>query len=152
MGSLMATQVFINLPVNDVRKSQTFYQALGWTPNPTFTDENAASIIISDTIHVMLLGHDHYRRFTPKAIADATTTSAVIHALSTEEPEQIDALLNKALEAGAEEGAPQDYGFMRSRTFNDPDGHQWEIMWMDPIASAGDWEAVQDKYPQSAME
>ncbi|MFI7579357.1 VOC family protein [Kocuria kalidii] len=148
----MAQQVFINLPVSDVQKSQSFYQALGWTPNPDFTDENAAAIVISDTIHVMLLSHDHFRRFTPKAIADTTTTAAAIHALSVEAPELIDDLVDKALEAGAEEGAHQDYGFMRSRTFNDPDGHPWEVMWMDPIAATGDWEAVQAKYPQAPVE
>ncbi|MCM3689380.1 VOC family protein [Kocuria rosea] len=148
----MATQVFINLPVKDVQKSQAFYQALGWGSNPNFTDENAAAIVISDTIHVMLLSHDHYRRFTSKAIADTASTSAAIHALSVEAPEQIDDLLGKALAAGAEEGTPQDYGFMRSRTFNDPDGHPWEIMWMDPIAATGNWDAVQAKYPQAAVE
>ena len=148
----MATQIFINLPVTDVQKAQAFYQALGWTSNPDFTDENAAAIVISDTIHVMLLSHDHFRRFTPKAIADTTTTNAAIHALSVEAPELIDDLLDKALQAGAAEGAPQDYGFMRSRTFTDPDGHPWEIMWMDPIAASGDWEAVRAKYPQAAAE
>ncbi len=145
----MATNVFINLPVTDVERSKEFYTSLGWTLNPSFSDENSGSLVITDTIYVMILSHENYSRFTDKRIADTSTTSAVINALSVDTPEEVDDLLGRALAAGADEGRPQDYGFMRSRTFSDPDGHLWEVFWMDPIASSGDWEAVQEKYPQA---
>lgn len=146
----MATSVFINLPVKDLQKSKDFYTSFGWTVNPSFSDDNGCCIVVSDTIYVMILTHDHYRQFTDKQIADTSTTSAVLNAVSVETPEEIDSLVEKALAAGATEGKPQDYGFMRSRTFTDPDGHSWEVLWMDPIAQTGDWSAVQEKYPQQA--
>ena len=145
----MAINVFINLPVRDVEQSKAFYTSLGWTLNPAFSDDNSGALVISDTIYVMILNHENYSRFTEKQIADTFATSAVINALSVDAPEEIDALLGKALAAGAVEGKPQDHGFMRTRTFSDPDGHAWEVFWMDPIASSGDWEAVQEKYPQA---
>lgn len=146
----MATSVFINLPVRDLQKSKDFYTSFGWTLNPAFSDENAGCIVVSDTIYVMILTHDHYQQFTEKQIADTSTTSAVLNAISVETPEEIDDLVDKAIAAGGTEGKPQDYGFMRSRTFADPDGHSWEVLWMDPIAQTGNWEAVQEKYPQQA--
>jgi predicted lactoylglutathione lyase len=142
----MTTKVFINLPVNDLQKSKDFYTKLGWTLNPDFTDDNAAAVTISDTIHLMILTHEHWAQFTDKPIADTATTSAVINAISVETPEDVDALANRAVAAGATEGQRQDHGFMRSRSFSDPDGHTWEFMWMDPIAQNGDWDAVQAKY------
>lgn len=146
----MPTNVFINLPVSDLEKSKEFYTSLGWALNPAFSNDDAGAITISDTIHVMILTHEHYGRFTDKKIADTSTTSAVLNAISVDSPEEIDVVVDKAVAAGAAEGTPQDYGFMRSRMFADPDGHQWEVMWMDPIAETGDWEAVQEKYPQAA--
>ncbi|TDK25797.1 glyoxalase [Arthrobacter crusticola] len=145
----MASKVFINLPVSDVERSKAFYTSLGWTLNPAFSDEKAGSLEVSDSIYVMILSHEHYRQFTDKQIADTSATSGVINALSVDDPEEVDAFLDRALAAGAVEGKPQDYGFMRTRTFSDPDGHAWEVFWMDPIASSGDWEAVQEKYPQA---
>lgn len=144
------TSVFINLPVKDLEKSKAFYTSFGWTLNPAFCDENAGCVVVSDTIYVMVLTHEHYKQFTSKEIADTATTSAVLNGISVETPEEIDQILDKALAAGATEGNPQDFGFMRSRTFHDPDGHSWEIIWMDPIAQNGNWEAVQEKYPQNA--
>ncbi|GAB3561931.1 VOC family protein [Spelaeicoccus albus] len=136
--------------LRDLDKSKAFYTSFGWTGNPLFTDENAAAITVSDTIHIMLLTHEHYAQFTDKPIADAHATSAGMNAISTENPDEIDAIVDKAVAAGAVEGTPQELGFMRSRAFSDPDGHHWEVMWMDPIAAGGDWEAVQKKYPQEA--
>ncbi|MBE0010387.1 MULTISPECIES: VOC family protein [unclassified Arthrobacter] len=144
----MSHQLFINLPVTNVEASKAFYTSLGWTLNPDFSDDNAAAIVVSETIHLMVLSHDHFRQFTSKEIADTTSTTAAIHALSVEAPEDIDSLLARAVDAGATEGMTQDHGFMRSRSFADPDGHEWEVMWMDPIAAAGDWDAVQQKYSQ----
>ncbi|MHA7178671.1 VOC family protein [Arthrobacter sp. MDB2-24] len=142
----MATSVFINLPVSDLARSKDFYTSFGWTLNPNFSNDDAGAIVISDTIYVMILTHSHWAQFTDKPVADATATSAVINAISVEEPAQIDSLVDRAVAAGAIEGKAQDLGFMRSRSFADPDGHSWEILWMDPIAQTGDWEAVQAKY------
>lgn len=142
------TSIFINLPVKDLQKSKDFYTSFGWTLNPAFSDENAGSIVVSDTIYVMLLTHEHYKQFTNKQIADTSTTSAVLNAISVDSPAEVDELVDRALTAGGTEANRQDLGFMRSRSFSDPDGHTWEVLWMDPIAQTGDWAAVQEKYPQ----
>ena len=129
----MATSIFINLPVKDLETSKAFFGKLGWTFNPQFTDETAASMVISDTIYAMLLTHDKYRQFTDKAIADTTKTSAVLIALSVDTPADVSRIADAALAAGAKQPKPpQDYGFMQMRTFEDLDGHHWEILWMDP--------------------
>jgi predicted lactoylglutathione lyase len=129
----MATSIFVNLPVKDLDKSKAFAEALGWTINKQFTDETAASVVISDTIYAMLLTHDKYRQFTDKQIADAKKTSQVIIALSQDSKEDVHKLVDAALKAGATEPRPmQDYGFMINRTFEDLDGHTWEVIYMDP--------------------
>ena len=129
----MPTNIFINLPVKDLEKSKTFVEALGWTINPQFTDETAACVVISDTIYAMLLTHDKYRQFTDKQIADATKTSEVLICLSQDSKEAVHKLVDAAVKAGASETRPmQDYGFMISRSFDDLDGHTWEVIHMDP--------------------
>lgn len=129
----MPTSIFINLPVKDLEKSKAFVEALGWTINAQFTDETAACVVISDTIYAMLLTHDKYRQFTDKAIADATKTSEVLICLSQDSKEAVHALVDAAVKAGASEKRPmQDYGFMISRSFDDLDGHTWEVVYMDP--------------------
>lgn len=128
----MDTQIFVNLPVKDLEKSKAFYEQLGFTINPQFTDETAACVVISDTIYVMLLTHKKIGEFTIKKIADAHKTTEVLNALSTESKEEVDDLVDKALNNGGTEAyEPQDLGFMYSRSFNDPDGHIWEVLWMD---------------------
>lgn len=129
----MATSIFINLPVKDLEKSKAFAQALGWSINTQFTDETAASVVISDTIYAMLLTHDKYRQFTDKQIADATKTSEVLICLSQDSKEAVHKLVDAAVKAGGKESRPmQDYGFMISRSFDDLDGHTWEVVFMDP--------------------
>ena len=129
----MTTSIFVNLPVKDLKTSMAFFAALGWHHNPQFTDETAASIVISDTIYAMLLTHDKYREFTDREIADATKTSEVLIALSVDTPEEMTRLCDTALAKGGKEPKPpQDYGFMKSRTFTDLDGHHWEVVWMNP--------------------
>lgn len=128
----MDTQIFINLPVQDLEKSKTFYEQLGFSINPQFTDETAACVVISDTIHVMLLTHEKTREFTSKEIANAHKTTEVLNALSVKSKEEVDEFMDKALNnGGSEAGKTQDLGFMYSRSFNDPDGHIWEVLWMD---------------------
>ncbi|MGN6264101.1 MAG: VOC family protein [Ginsengibacter sp.] len=128
----MAKQVFINLPVNDLQKSIAFYEAIGFTNNPQFTDETAACMIWSDTIYIMLLTHDKLKQFTSKTIVDAKTFVEVSISLSLENNDEVNAFAEKALKAGGTEPSdPQDYGFMYQRGVEDPDGHHLEVFYMD---------------------
>ena len=124
--------IFVNLPVRDLEASKTFFAALGYTFNPTFTDANAACMIISDSIFVMLLVESFFRGFTTQPISDARQQTEVITCLSATSRAAVDALVDKALKAGASEPMPaRDYGFMYQRGFQDLDGHLWEIAHMD---------------------
>ena len=130
--------VFINLPVTDVARSTAFYEALGWTLNPMFSDDNSSCVIVSDTIYVMLLTHDFFSSFTPgKGVADAHAAIGAQYALSCDSRDDVDALVARAVEAGGAPWESRDLGFMYSRAFQDPDGHYWDPFWMDPAAAAG---------------
>ncbi|MFF7643281.1 VOC family protein [Streptomyces canus] len=130
--------IFVNLPVNDLDASKKFFTELGYSINPQFSDDNAASVVISDTIVAMLLTKPFYATFTKKEIADATKTSEVLVALSAESRAKVDELVDKALAVGGSpSGETQDHGFMYGRSFDDPDGHTWEVVWMDPAAVQG---------------
>src|SRR4051812_45674480 len=133
----MAKLIFVNLPVTDLARSTAFYQAVGAEKNPQFSDETASCMVFSDTIYAMLLTHDKFRQFTPKKIADAKATSEVLICLSADSRADVDAMVGKAKAAGARiDPCPQqDYGFMYGRSFEDPDGHIWEVMWMDAAAA-----------------
>lgn len=128
----MATKIFVNLPVKDLNKSMDFFKEIGYSFNPQFTDETAASMVITEDIYAMLLTHPKFKEFTKKEIADATKTTEVLTALSTDSKDKVNELVDKAIKAGATEARePEDYGFMYSRSFNDLDGHIWEVFWMD---------------------
>lgn len=128
----MAIQIFINLPVKNLEKSKEFYEQLGFTINPQITDETAASLVISDTIYVMLLTHKKTKMFTSKEIANAHKTTEVLNSLSVERKEKVDEIVGKAVKnGGIESGEPQVHDFMYQRSFEDPDGHIWEVVWMD---------------------
>jgi len=128
--------IFINLPVANVQTSTRFYKALGATRNETFSNETSSSMVISDTISVMLLSHDRWRDFTPKNIPDAKMSAQVLLCLSMESREACDAAVHAAVKAGgtADPTPKQDHGFMYGRSYEDPDGHIWEVMWMDMAA------------------
>lgn len=132
----MSRLIFVNLPVTDLRRSMAFYQAVGATNNPRFTDDAAACMVISETIHVMLLTHAKWRQFTAKPIADAHANAQVLLCLSEDSRDSVSATVEKAARAGGKtDPVPvQDFGFMYGRSFEDPDGHIWEVMWMDPAA------------------
>ncbi|GBD50369.1 VOC family protein [Methylopila sp. Yamaguchi] len=135
----MSKLIFVNLPVTDLPRSIAFYEAVGARKNPNFSDETAACMVLSETIHAMLLTHDKFRQFSSKPIVDAKTATEVLICVSEESREAVDAAVERAVAAG---GAPdptptQDYGFMYGRCYEDPDGHVWEVMWMDPAAAAG---------------
>jgi predicted lactoylglutathione lyase len=130
--------IFVNLPVSDLSKSRSFLEALGAVNEPRFTDDTAACMTLSDSIHVMLLTHDKFSQFTPRPIADAAAASEVLLCLSADSRESVDSTIARAAAAGgtADPAPKQDYGVMYGRSVADPDGHIWEIMWMDPAAAA----------------
>jgi len=142
----MAKMIFVNLPVKDVARATAFYEAIGATKNPQFSDDTASGMVISDTIHVMLLTHDKFRQFTPLPIADARAGSQVLLCLSSDSRESVDTAVERAVASGgtADPAPKQDYGVMYGRSVADPDGHIWEIMWMDPAAAERGAEAVAD--------
>lgn len=128
----MATKVFINLPVKNLEKSMEFFKNLGYNFNPQFTDENAASMVVSENIFVMLLTETYFKTFTKKQICDAKTSTEVLIALDTNSREEVQQTITKAKELGATIYAePQDHGWMYQHSFADLDGHQWEIAYMD---------------------
>ena len=132
MSAPQPQMIFVNLPVQDLEKAKTFFAALGYTFNPTFTDDNAACMIISDSIFVMLLVESFFAGFTTRPISDARQQTEVITCLSATSRTAVDALVDTALKAGASEPMPaRDYGFMYQRGFQDLDGHLWEIAHMD---------------------
>jgi predicted lactoylglutathione lyase len=143
---MMAKMIFVNLPVSDLARSTAFYQAIGAEKNPQFSDETASCMVLSDIIHVMLLTHDKYRQFTSKKIADAKATSQVLICVSADNRQAVDDVVAKAQGAGgvADPGPVQDYGFMYGRSFEDPDGHHWEVMWMDVAAATAAQSATAD--------
>jgi len=133
----MPKSIFVNRPVADLDAAKAFYEAIGAVNNPQFTDETAACMVFSETIHVMLLTHEKFGQFTPRKIADAHETTEVLIALSADGREGVDDVTEKALAAGGREVRElQDYGFMYSRSFADLDGHIWEPFWMDMAAAA----------------
>jgi len=136
----MSKMIFVNLPVADLPKSKAFYEAVGFVNNPQFTNENAAAMVWSDTIVVMLLKHEFWKTFTSKAIPNAKETAQVLLCISMDGREAVDAIVGDAERAGGEpDPTPtQDHGFMYGRSFEDPDGHIWETMWMDPKVAAGE--------------
>ena len=134
----MSRMIFVNLPVTDLDRSIRFYEAIGARKEPKFSNDQAAMMVISETISVMLLAHPFYSSFTFKPIADAHATSQVILCLSADDRGAVDAMANAAVAGGgkADLGLKQDQSLlMYGRDFEDPDGHSWEVMWMDPSAA-----------------
>ena len=135
----MATQIFVNLPVKDLKRSVAFFTALGYTFNPQFTDENATCMIVSEEhIYVMLLVDTYFQTFTSKTIVDAKTSTEVLLCLSCESRAQVDELVAKAVTAGGTTPTPaKDHGFMYQHAYQDLDGHVWELVYMEPGAVPG---------------
>jgi predicted lactoylglutathione lyase len=135
----MSKLIFVNLPVADLPRAVAFYEAIGAVKNPQFTDDTAACMIFSETIHAMLLTHDKFRQFTTKQIPDTKATCQVLLCVSADSRVDVDAMIERAGAAGGsvDPGPKQDHGFMYGRSFEDPDGHIWEVMWMDMEAAKG---------------
>ena len=140
----MSRMFFVNLPVTDLQRSRAFLEALGAVNEPRFTDDTAACMALSDSIFVMLLTHEKFSQFTPRPIADASKGSEVLLCLSSDSRESVDSTVERGVAAGgtADPAPKQDYGVMYGRSVADPDGHIWEIMWMDPAAAERGAEAV----------
>jgi len=125
----MNKQIFLNVPVADLPKSKTFFQALGYSLNPQFSGDGAACVVISDTISVMLATHDKFRQFTPRAICDTTQVVEMLISLSCESRQEVDDLVAKAIAAGGTTyDKSEDFGFMYTHSFVDPDGHGWGLL------------------------
>ena len=140
----MPRLIFLNLPVADLARATAFYQAIGAVKNDQFSDHTASCMVLSETIHVMLMTHDKFRQFTPKKIADAKTSNQVLFCLSADSRDEVDAIVGEAGIAGGNvDPSPiDDFGFMYGRSFEDLDGHMWGVNWMDVEAA---------KKAQSAM-
>lgn len=131
----MTRMIFVNIPVKDLQRSITFFTELGFSFNQQFTDENAACMILSDQACVMLLTEPRFRDFTKKEVVDATAATEAILAISADSREEVDSLVNKAIASGGKpSNDPMDHAFMYGWSFQDLDGHMWEVLWMDPNA------------------
>jgi predicted lactoylglutathione lyase len=131
----MIRKIFVNLPIRDMERSQAFFRALGFDFEPRFTNEQGACLVITEDIYAMLLVEPFFQGFTKLPIADARKTTEVLIALSCDSREEVSDLVRRAVEAGGTTpNAAVDHGFMFQHGFADPDGHQWEVFWMDPNA------------------
>jgi predicted lactoylglutathione lyase len=132
----MTKMIFLNLPVRDLQVATKFYLAIGGTLNPQFSNDQASSIMFSDSIGVMLLTHQHYSQFTARQIGDPKRDSQMLIALTADSKDEVDAVIEKGVAAGgrADPNPVQDLGFMFNRHIEDPDGNVWELLWMNPSA------------------
>lgn len=132
----MTTKIYVNLPVKNLDRSKAFFAKLGYAFNENYTDETAACMVISDDIFAMLLTETKFKEFTSKVIADASKTTEVLICLSVDSKARVNEIVDAALQAGGSEARDTiDLGFMFHRSFHDPDGHIWEIVWMNPEAA-----------------
>ena len=126
-------KIFVNLPVRDLRRSMEFFSTLGFGFDPQFTDEKAACMVISQEAFVMLLSTPFFQTFTKRAVCETATHTETLLALSCDSRDEVDRMADRALDCGGSAAVDaQDHGFMYVRTFYDPDGHHWEVLWMDP--------------------
>lgn len=132
----MPKMLFLNLPVRNLKASTAFYEALGAKVNPQFSNDQTRSMVLSETIIVMLLSHERYRAFTKRKIGDARQDSQALIAISIDKRDEVDAIVKRttAAKGKADPNPPQDHGFMYSRSVEDPDGYVWELVWMNPDA------------------
>ncbi|NCT94132.1 MAG: glyoxalase/bleomycin resistance/extradiol dioxygenase family protein [Chitinophagaceae bacterium] len=128
----MSAQIFINLPVTDLKRAMAFYTAIGFQNNPMFTDDTAACMALNDQFAVMILTHDKFKAFISKPLGDPKLATSVINAISLASVEAMNTMVDAALANGGHAPMPpMDYGFMQQRSFADPDGNHWEAFYMD---------------------
>jgi predicted lactoylglutathione lyase len=131
-------KLFINIPVRDLQRSIDFFETLGFTFNPQFTDANATCMLVGEDAYVMLLAMDYFKSFSKRPVGDPQRETNALLALTVNSRDEVNALVDKAINAGGSLAAdPQDHGFMYSWSFYDPDGHHWEVFWMDPNSING---------------
>ena len=132
----MFRQIFVNLPIKDLARSRAFFESLGLSFNPKFSNDQGACLEIGENIFAMLLTEPFFKGFTKKPISDAHQSTEVLIALSLDSRAEVEAVMAKAIEAGATTPNPAvDHGFMYQHGFADLDGHQWEVFWMDMAAA-----------------
>ena len=131
----MGPDEFITLPVRDLERSRRFYTRLGWSLHPSFRGSGSGTVLIREGEHAMVLSEDRHRHLVGPGTPGTPADASVVNALSVDSRAEVDAVVDRALRAGGTEVDAQDYGFLRSRCFRDPDGHQWEILWVDPAAA-----------------
>lgn len=141
------TAIFVNLPVTDLERAKAFYEAVGFTINPLFTDHNAACVVVEeDHGYVMLVTRDYFQTFSDRPIGDPSTTVSAATAIFLDSRDAVDDTVARGLGAGGVEERPaSDYGFMYQRQLADPDGNLLEFGWMDPVAAANGLAAVADQ-------
>lgn len=131
-------QIFVNLPIKNMERSQAFFKSLGFSFNPQFTNDQGACMVVTESIYVMLLVEPFFQTFTKKPVADANKSTEVLVCLSCESRAEVNEVVKKALAAGGKAPNPvQDHGFMYGHGFEDLDGHLWEVVYMDPAAAGG---------------
>ena len=129
----MAREIYLNLPVRDLERSRRFFSNLGFGFEPRFSDDNAACMIVNDEAFVMLLTQRFFKTFTKRELCDTGQYTEGLLALSCEDRAAVDEMVKTAIAAGGQHAMdPQDHGFMYGWSFYDPDGHHWEVFWMDP--------------------
>ena len=128
-------KLFVNIAVSDVQRSIDFFESLGFTFNPQFTDASATCMLVGEDAYFMLLTRDRFTGFSRRPVGDPRSETNALFALSVNSREEVDAMVNKAVAAGGSHAVePQDHGFMYGWSFQDLDGHLWEVIWMDPSA------------------
>lgn len=129
----MPKMVFINLPASDIARSRAFYEGVGFSINPQFSDAETACVVVSDTIYFMILNHARFAGFAPRPVADTGKTTGCLIALSVDSRADVDAFAAAAVaHGGTDNDMVQDHGFMYGRSLGDPDGNVLEVFWMDP--------------------
>jgi uncharacterized protein len=132
-------KLFVNIPVRDLQRSIDFFQALGFTFNAQFTDATATAMLVGEDAYFMLLTHEKFASFTKRPMGDPRKETTALYALGVESRAAVDAMVHKAVASGGAHALdPQDHGFMYGWSFYDPDGHHWEVFWMDPSVVVGD--------------
>jgi hypothetical protein len=139
-GTTPATprKLFVNVPVQDLQRSITFFEALGFRFNPGFTDATATCMLVGEDAYFMLLTREKFASFSKRPAGDPARETSALFAVGVESRAAVDELVNAAVAAGGAHALdPQDHGFMYGWSFYDPDGHHWEVFWMDPAALPG---------------
>ena len=149
----MAYKFFPHIPVADLERSRSFYQALGWRTAPGMEAGHSVILDLAENFGVTLVEREFMQQVVgaDQELADPGRTVSGSYALVVDIPEEVDALVERAVAAGATAGELEDYGYTCYRKFADPDGHRWNIAWVDPLALAGDWDAVRAEYPDAQL-